>query len=473
MNERAQRIRLGLFVLGAILALGTLVILFAKRPELLRSRDHFFVTFTNAPNLQPGTPVRRSGVKIGEVDKVELDPSGLVRVEVLVDKRYPPLRNEVPEIHTHPLTGDATIDLVTDLKEKNKDPVLPKETDPNATPPGVPLVGRGPLDPRDIVGGVKDLGQSARETLEQIRDSIKEFTRFAPEVERTMKEYTALSQSIRTAIPELQQTNDSVRKLADTTRANLPAFIDTNDKARVALDNWGKAGERVNVWLLANDKELTRIIENFNASLLLVRQLLGDENQRLISQILKNSNALFTDENVKNVNSILKNSRSASESLDKSLKDAPEMARKLNETLTKADEALENLRKFTAPFADNAGDFQRNLTYTSGQLGLLIKDVRDLMKGYSGSEGTVQKLLTDPTLYNRAADAIGSFQRLMPKLELVIEDLKDFSDKIARHPNQLIFDKGGGLKGSPFAPTPGNAPRYPAVTTPPITVGPR
>ena len=98
------------------------------------------------------------------------------------------------------------------------------------------------------------------------------------------------------------------------------------------------------------------------------------------------------------------------------------------------------------------------------------------MKGYSGAEGTVQKLLTDPTLYNRASDAMSSFQRLIPKLELVVEDLKDFSDKIARHPNQLIFDKGGGLKGSPFAPTPGAGPRLPsrpASAVPPIIIEPR
>jgi hypothetical protein len=56
-------------------------------------------------------------------------------------------------------------------------------------------------------------------------------------------------------------------------------------------------------------------------------------------------------------------------------------------------------------------------------------------------------------------------------LELILEDLKDFSDKIARHPNQLIFDRNNpGLKGSPFAPT--RMPSQP-VHTPPIMIGPR
>src|SRR5207244_10274753 len=112
-----------------------------------------------------------------------------------------------------------------------------------------------------------------------------------------------------------------------------------------------------------------------------IKQLLSDENQRQFAAILRNANTIFT-------------------------KEGPETMRKLQDTLTKADAAIENIRKISAPFADNSSDLQRNLTYTSGQLGLMIKDVRDLMKGYAGADGTVQRLLTDPTLYNRASDAV-------------------------------------------------------------------
>jgi phospholipid/cholesterol/gamma-HCH transport system substrate-binding protein len=127
--------------------------------------------------------------------------------------------------------------------------------------------------------------------------------------------------------------------------------------------------------------------------------------------------------------------------------------KQVKETVGKADQAIENIRKVTEPLAGRADEITRNLTYTSGQLGLLMKDVRDLLRGYSGSDGTVQKLLTDPALYNRMNDTVYGLSRLMPKLELILDDLKDFSDQIARHPNRLIFDRGGGLKGSPFAPT--------------------
>lgn len=488
MNERAQQIRVGVFVLASMITLGTLIILFAKRSDLLTNRDRFVASFSNAPNMQPGTPVRRSGVKIGEVSRVELTPEGNVIVELDIDRRYPPRRNEFPAISQSLLTGDASIDLVTDPKEPNREPIAPEETNPRRG--GQPLVGRGPLDTRQAVTNVQDLGRSAQETLDRIRESIEKFTAVAPQVDRTLKEYETLSQTVREAIPEIRQTNDSIRRLSDVARANVPALLETNERVKTALENWNKAGERLNVILMTNEKEFTRIVESLNAALTSIRQILNDDNQRLlqevlrgaadlvgpenrqsVSALLRQANTLLNDENLRLFNDTLKNARSASENLDIFLKDAPATARQLNETLQKADAALENLRRITEPFADKSGELQQNLNYTTAQFGLLLRDLRDLLRGYASSDGTVQKLLTDPTLYHQATGAVSSFQRLLPKLELILEDLKDFSDKIARHPNQLIFDRNNpGLKGSPFAPT--RMPSSP-VNTPPINIGPR
>src|SRR5262245_20357459 len=95
MSERAQKIRLGLFVIGCLAAIGVLVILFAKQPEMLTSRAPCVVSLENAPGVGPGTPVRRSGVKIGQVSGLELKKNE-VHVSILIDKKYPPQNNEVP-----------------------------------------------------------------------------------------------------------------------------------------------------------------------------------------------------------------------------------------------------------------------------------------------------------------------------------------------------------------------------------------
>jgi ABC-type transporter Mla subunit MlaD len=472
MNEREQRIRLGLFVFVAMIALGTLVILFGKRPNLWSSRERFTVVFSNAPNIQPGTPVRRSGIKIGEVDQVELEPSGQVKVEVLIDKRYPPRHNETVAISQSLLSGDIALDLVTDPRpNRSVEPYTTEETAKN------PISGQGPLDARRTAEDVKVLGTSAKDTLDEIRSTLG---RIAPEAQRTLQEYSRLSQAVRQAIPEIQQTNDSVRRLADTTRANIPNVSDTNDKAKVAIENWNRLAERLNSFVQTNDKQMSDAITNLNSALAQANKILSDENQKNVTSIIKNTNQLLSDENVRNVSETLKNVRSFSDNLDpQAMKDLSKSMKQISETVAKADAAIENIRKATQPFADGSGDLSRNLTYSSAQIGLLAKDFRDLLKGYATSDGTVQRLLTDPTLYNRASDVVTGMERLMPRLELILEDLKDFSDQIARHPNHLIFDRGGGLKGSPFAPVTNPSSNRPvpftgqSVTTPPITVGPR
>ena len=73
MNEQAIRFRLGVFVLGAFLLLGVLIILFGGYPTYFKPANHFTIMFDTAPGISAGTPVRRSGVKIGEVNKVVLE----------------------------------------------------------------------------------------------------------------------------------------------------------------------------------------------------------------------------------------------------------------------------------------------------------------------------------------------------------------------------------------------------------------
>jgi phospholipid/cholesterol/gamma-HCH transport system substrate-binding protein len=464
MNERSQRIRLGLFVFGALIALGTLIVLFGKRPTFFTNKDHFSVRFENAPNLQPGTPIRRSGIRIGEVERVDLEDAGTVLVVMNVDKRYPPRHNEIVSITQSLLSGDAMIDFITD--PKNKDITKYDMTDT--------IIGRGPIDTRAAAERAGDIGTSAQETLKSMKEVFDEFKKLKPEVARAVSEYTQLSETIRQAVPEIQQTNIAVRDLARNTNANIPGLKETKDKADLALKRWADLGERLDVFMRTNDQKLSKSIDNLNIvleqsskvfneenrkSLTTLLQnlgkMFGNENQKAFNDLLANVNKVLSEENAKNVNATIKNVKDASERFEQFTKDGSDAMKQVKETLGKADKVI-------APLADHSDEIARNLTYTSGQIGLLMKDVRDLLRGYASSEGTVQKLLTDPALYNRANDAVYNMSRLMPKLELILEDLKDFSDQIARHPNRLIFNGGGGLKGSPFAPTTptGNAPRY-------------
>src|SRR6516225_9432050 len=85
MNEQRMRLRIGVFVLGALVVFAVLIILFSSFPVLLKRHQEYTLIFSAAPGVAAGTPVRRSGVPIGEVRDVQLDDStGTVRVSVLI-----------------------------------------------------------------------------------------------------------------------------------------------------------------------------------------------------------------------------------------------------------------------------------------------------------------------------------------------------------------------------------------------------
>src|SRR5947209_4757130 len=113
MNEQALRFRVGLFVLLALALLGALTILFSGFPTLLKPHVNYAVLFPSAEGVEAGTPVRRSGVPIGEVRTLQLDDeTGRVRVGIMVEQGHALRKNDEPTLVHGLLGGDAAIELV-------------------------------------------------------------------------------------------------------------------------------------------------------------------------------------------------------------------------------------------------------------------------------------------------------------------------------------------------------------------------
>ena len=101
MNEQAIRFRIGIFVLAALIVLGVLVVLFGGMSFSFRPTSTYTLHIARAQGVAPGTPVRRSGVKIGEVRKVSLD-NDTGRVEVLIQVRDGYTLRKGDPAHDHP-----------------------------------------------------------------------------------------------------------------------------------------------------------------------------------------------------------------------------------------------------------------------------------------------------------------------------------------------------------------------------------
>jgi len=71
-------------------------------------------------------------------------------------------------------------------------------------------------------------------------------------------------------------------------------------------------------------------------------------------------------------------------------------------------------------------------------------------KALNQSDGTLGKLVRDPKVYDDLAQASANVNRLTRELRPIVDDVRVFTDKIARHPEQLgvrgAIDRRPGVK---------------------------
>jgi ABC-type transporter Mla subunit MlaD len=460
-----MRIAIGVFVLVALVLLGTLVVLFGSLPDYFKRSEYYTVRFTEAPGVSQGTPVRRSGVRIGEVADVFLDDErGIVRVRVGIDPRYTLHQNEQATLVTGLLGGDASIDFIP-LPAEGGQPA-----DRAPLEPGAEVVGVRQANVNTLLNRASEVVPTTQETLNDMRKSMQRLERMAPLAEETMREYRdlgrqareampevrrsneelrRLAEDVRAAVPELRRTNDSVRKLADSANAAVPDLRKNADDVAATARVWGRVGERVDVLLQNNQERITKVIENLNESLTRINDVLSEANRQ-------------------NLASIIEKTRIASERFPSIARNVDDIStegrttvRRLNDALVRLDATLTDLQKVTRPLGERSPAITQNLDESLAKLNATLGDVRALMRVLDQGDGTLRRILVDPSLYQHLDEAACQLARAMPRVDLILRNIEIFADKLARHPEALglrgAVRPNSGLKDPP---TPTVSPRF-------------
>jgi phospholipid/cholesterol/gamma-HCH transport system substrate-binding protein len=413
MNDQAIRFRFGIFVLASLILLAVLTILFGGFPSYFKRTESYTIVFANAQGVAPGTPVRRSGVRIGEVRSVMLDnDTGKVNVVIGIDDKYFLRKGDRPTLVLGLLGGDASIAFTA--------PEDAKLDDPTPVEPGAVLQGVTPLDAGTLIQKTADLVQPAQEAVLEIRKVFQSINKMTPVVEETLKDFREIGKMAKQVGPDLQKASEEIQVTA-----------------RV----WGKVGERTDVLLKTNEDKIVKSIDR-------------------MEEALKRVNTLFSDENQKLVQDTLKNVRNGSQQLEVISKDTGELIKEsrmtlkqVSETMKHADEAISDLQKAMKPLSEKGPGMFKNFNESSENLNKTLKDLRELIQVIARNDGTVQKLLSDPALYNNLNDSAIMVTKILPRLDRVLRDVEIFADKLARHP-ELIGLRGAivpsiGLKESP------------------------
>ena len=504
MAERAMRVRLGAFVAAAVVALTGLVFTFGGAPKLFSQNAQYTVTFPEAPGLARGTPVRKSGVRIGRVTALDIDDqTGRVQVAVEIEGKHLPRMSEEPVISRGLLSGDTTLDFIPKVDDKGQPIGIG-----SAYTPGTEIVGVPPLNTQRLINQAQGTIPDAQAALAQFNRTIGKFEAVGPKAERALDEIGQLARSAREVVPELRQTNLKVQEFigANDPPADQPGNLKTLAKEIAELARAVRPlADDLRAVMKDNKGELTKTLQSVRQFTDRANDALSDDNRRNLSAALKsltaaadNVNRLTGDDNRKLVADFLKNLRDGSDDLTKAIRLFAILVDRADTTLKGIDEAvraaspafkgvadvvknlgdrvaqtkaiLDNVEKATRPLADNAEPFARNAAKAAEELATTTAEVRKVLTAFSRSEGTLGKVVNDPQLYNQLVDAAANLNRTLVRAEKIAKDLEVFADKVARKPETIgvggALRPSTGLKESPFAPLPNSTPNPAGVVRP-------
>jgi phospholipid/cholesterol/gamma-HCH transport system substrate-binding protein len=242
-----------LFVIVSGLVLTMMVVWFGETPSLLRDQVYLKVRYAEAPGVLEGVPVRKSGIRIGEVmaiafDEREGQPEGVL-VTLALERRYHLRQGAVPKL-TRSLIGDVAIDMEPGASNE------PLEL--GKTPRDAPIIeGQVAPDPSKALAAATKAFEKAGDTLESINkaanglakltDSSQKLDQFLETWHTTGQNVSGAAQGIKKFIADnegnFQPALADIRKVA--AKFNDTIDPETQKALKDAINRFSSAAARM------------------------------------------------------------------------------------------------------------------------------------------------------------------------------------------------------------------------------------
>jgi phospholipid/cholesterol/gamma-HCH transport system substrate-binding protein len=198
-QDRARKLRVGLFVLVAVLAFLGMIYALGARARLFEPRYTIYAEFIEVGGLAEGATVRLAGVQIGRVSGVNLpsQPGGKVRVELNIARRFADrIRGDsMARIDTQGLLGDKIIEITVGTA---------------GTPPlqaGATIASRDPADIAGVISTGAETVKNVAAVAESFRQAADSFNQA-----KIVEDLAAASSSARKATEQFARIGAEVEK---------------------------------------------------------------------------------------------------------------------------------------------------------------------------------------------------------------------------------------------------------------------
>ena len=450
MDERVVQFRVGVMVLATIIITGILIVLL-NRPSFGTGTYTIYVRFPSAPGVAENTPVRRSGILIGRVSKVEFDDNYNVIATLRINGDHTIFESDQIRI-TRSLLGDAELEVV---RQTSTQPLgMPHEAARPELPPSSPAEAK-PLDPADRQGGPPRSEAMVRRRKRFVLTVLRPTSHQpAPYVLAVLQPGGAQSQPpIRDAQPPLAQQAPAQPRQQPSpdvpvqpgatiqgrvTTTPLESFEDLRDDFQAAAKALSSAGNEVG--------ELSR---NLNG--------IFERNEKQIDSIITQTDRALSSfqRALDNVNEIMGDAE-LRENVKQALRDLPKMLQETQRAISGIEGAmrlvesnLRNLEGLTEPLGQRGEAIVGNIDSGIARLNEILGQAEQFSRRLNSREGTLGQLMYNPDIYNELNAAAANVNELTKRLRPIVEDVRIFTDKIARRPGIILRDAvkpGSGTK---------------------------
>lgn len=367
MNERIMQFWVGVMVFSISLIVAILILLLGNKPAMFQKKHVVYIDFADAPRVSSNTPIRKSGILIGRIQKVELQPEGGVRLTAGINDGFDVFENEQCVVRSS-LMGDSEVQFF-----------LP----PDARGPG----RRYPAE--SVIRG-----KEASDPLDAVAN---------------------LQESLSGAIGSVAKASESL----------------------------GETVTRINSLLEQNESHINSIVRQTDDTLKLVQETVQFTNELMSNPEFRNN----MKAEIEQLPQMLADARSTISGLQNTMEN-------FNTTLGKVDTNLDNVAKFTHSLGEDGPNILKGVDRSVDQLEKLMIEMESFGRSINSPNGTLGKLVKDDELYQRLNRTVRNVEEISYRMKPIVNDVRIISDRLARHPGDILRDAvkpGPGTKGLPPA----------------------
>lgn len=262
------------------------------------------------------------------------------------------------------------------------------------------------------------------------------------------------------SIPRLQQS-----LLGDAAIEFTPGVSPVEFDRQTVLE--GEAPPDVMEVVLSMEEQLATTMSSFEATSrewqLLARNMnsLVETNQGSLHDVVERT-AVSLDEFTgtmkqaslafENANRVIADPRTVA-NLQQALAGLPQIVSETRQTITAMRQTvgtingnLRNIENVTEPLAKHTTSIVVRLDSSLSNIEALTAELRDVAEIAAKSDGSLNRFLSDPGLYDDLERSASSLSILLRNLAPIVQDMRVFTDKIARRPE--VLGVGGALRPS-------------------------